>query len=167
MSKFIPNMYKKDIFSIDYSFLKDKGIKVLLFDFDNTLIEKGNYIINDKTIKLISKLKKDFIVYILSNSIHKNKIKKVSEKLDIPYISGSRKPFKTGFKKLKLDAKEQEIAMIGDQLLTDVLGGNRMNYYTILIDPINYKEIIFTKINRVFERIVLNMIKIKRGDYYD
>ena len=58
MSKFIPNMYKKDIFSIDYSFLKDKGIKVLLFDFDNTLIEKGNYIINDKTIKLISKLKK-------------------------------------------------------------------------------------------------------------
>ena len=81
MSKFIPNMYKKDIFSIDYSFLKDKGIKVLLFDFDNTLIEKGNYIINDKTIKLISKLKKDFIVYILSNSIHKNKIKKYLKNL--------------------------------------------------------------------------------------
>ena len=57
--------------------------------------------------------------------------------------------------------------MIGDQLLTDVLGGNRMNYYTILIDPINYNEIIFTKINRVFERVILNMVKVERGEYYD
>ena len=168
MNKFLPNMYKKDIFSIDYNSLKNKGIKVLLFDFDNTLIEKGNYSINDKTIKLISRLKKDFIVYILSNSIHKKKISIISKKLDIPYISNSRKPFKKGFRKLKLsNIKECEIAMIGDQLLTDILGGNRMNYYTILIDPINYDELIFTKLNRVLERIVLKKIKIQRGEYYD
>ena len=164
----MPNAYQKDIYSINYKGLKSKGIKVLLFDLDNTLIEKGNYVINDKTLKLINKLKKDFIICILSNSIHIKKIKSVSKQLAIPYISNSKKPFKKGFKKLKLtNIKEKEITMIGDQLLTDVLGGNRMNYYTILIDPINNDEHIFTKINRVFEKFILKKIQLKRGNYYD
>ena len=48
MNKFIPNMYKKSIFDIDYNLLKKKKIKVLLFDFDNTIIEKGNHTIEKK-----------------------------------------------------------------------------------------------------------------------
>lgn len=168
MSKFIPNMYKKDIFSINYKKLKKMNIKVLLFDFDNTIIEKGNYKAEEKTIELFSKLKKDFLVYIVSNSIQAKKIQTIARSLKVPYIGDSRKPFKRGFKKLKLsNIKASEIAMIGDQLITDIWGGNRMNYFSILIDPINNDEWLFTRLNRVFERIILKKNKIKRGSYYE
>ena len=168
MSKFIPDMYKKNIHLIDYKKLKKIGIKVLLFDFDNTLLEKGNYLIDDKTIKLFNNLKKQFNIYIASNSIHKSKLQKTSEKLSVPYVKDSRKPFKKGFRKLKLkDINPEEIAMIGDQVITDVLGSNRMNYFSILIDPINNDEWLLTRLNRIIERIVLKKNKIKRGSYYD
>ena len=67
-----PNMYKRDVHSIDYKKLKKLGIKVLLFDFDNTLIEMGNYEISKKTIELFNRLKSDFIIYIVSNKAHRN-----------------------------------------------------------------------------------------------
>ncbi len=165
---FIPDMYKKDIFSINYNKLKTKGIKVLLFDFDNTLIEKGNYEIKKETVELFKKIKKNFNIYVVSNSIHKSKLRKICDKLEVPYIKGSIKPFKRGFKKLKLGGiKTSETAMIGDQVLTDVLGSKRMNYFSILIDPINYDEWLLTRLNRVVENIIMKKNKMKRGSYYD
>ena len=167
MNMFIPDMYKKDVFSINYEELKAKGIKVLLFDFDNTLIEKGNYDIKDKTIKLFENLKKTFKVYIVSNSIHGRKLRKICDELNTSYIKGSIKPFKRGFKKLDLKVKPEQIAMIGDQVLTDVLGSKRMNYFSVLIDPINYDEWLLTRLNRVVENIIMKKNKMKRGSYYD
>ena len=163
-----PDMYKKDVYSINYKKLKKLGIKVLLFDFDNTLIEMGNYDISKKTIQLFNELRSDFIIYVVSNSIHVSKLKKVTDKLEVPYIKDSRKPFKKGFKKLKLKSiQNSEIAMIGDQIMTDVLGGKRMNYFTVLVDPINYNEMLFTKINRLLEKREFKKNNMKRGGYYD
>ena len=169
MKNLRPDIYKKNVFSIDYNSLKKKGIKVLLFDFDNTIIVKGKYSVDDKMIKLFKSLKKDFIVYILTNSIHIRKINMISKQLDTSYIKGARKPFKAGFKKLekKLNkVKSNQIAMIGDQLMTDVLGGKKMGYLTILIDPINNDELLFTKINRLIEKREFKKNNIKRGEYY-
>lgn len=168
MSRFIPDIYQKSIFSIDYKKLKEQGIKILLYDLDNTLIERGNYQISEKTVELFNKLKKDFEIYIVSNSINHRKLRLVALALEVPYIKDSRKPFKTGFKKLKLEnIKPKEVAMIGDQVLTDVWGAKRMGYNTILIDPINNKEWLVTKINRVIENRILKKENKKRGDYFD
>lgn len=168
MSKFIPNMYVKNIFEIDYKKLKDRDIKVLLFDFDNTIIEKGNNVIDKKTLKFLNSLKSDFIIYVVSNSLNKSKLNLVCSKLDLPYIGNARKPFKSGYKKLKFKSiKNEQIAMIGDQLITDVWGANKMGYFSILIDPITNNEHIWTKINRVFERIIQKKNHIERGKYYD
>lgn len=168
MSRFIPDIYQKSIFSIDYKKLKEQGIKILLYDLDNTLIERGNYQISEKTVELFNKLKKDFEIYIVSNSINHRKLRLVALALEVPYIKDSRKPFKTGFKKLKLEnIKPKEVAMIGDQVLTDVWGAKRMGYNTILIDPINNKEWLATKINRVIENRILKKENKKRGDYFD
>ena len=168
MCKFIPNMYVKNIFEIDYKKLKDRDIKVLLFDFDNTIIEKGNNVIDKKTLKFLNSLKSDFIIYVVSNSLNKSKLNLVCSKLDLPYIGNARKPFKSGYKKLKFKSiKNEQIAMIGDQLITDVWGANKMGYFSILIDPITNNEHIWTKINRVFERIIQKKNHIERGKYYD
>ncbi len=168
MNRFCPDMYKKDLLSIDYKKLKDINIKALLFDLDNTLIESGNYQISKKIVELFNKLKKDFKLYIVSNSINHRKLRIVAKDLEIPYIKDSRKPFKRGFKKLKLEnIKPKEIAMIGDQVLTDIWGARRMGYYAVLVDPINNKEWIGTKLNRILENRFLKKENKKRGDYFD
>lgn len=159
-------MYKKDIYSIDYKVLKDKyNIKVLLFDFDNTIIEHKNNKLDDDAVKLFKKLKKDFLVYVVSNSLNSKKLGSLCSILDVPYILGSFKPLPIGYNKLKFKSiKSSEIATIGDQILTDVYGSKRMGYFSILVDPINSDtEVITTKINRLFE----NKIFKKRGKYYD
>ena len=60
------DMYQKDIFSINYKKLKEMGIKVLVFDLDNTIIEKKKNVVDDKVKKLFKRLKKDFKVIIIS-----------------------------------------------------------------------------------------------------
>lgn len=172
MNKFIPKMYKKNIFDIDFEELRrEKDIKVLLFDFDNTIIEKGNYEISKKTKNLFSKLSDNFIVYIVSNSFDNKKLSKFSSELGIPYVGASMKPFAKGFKKIKFKSiKNSQVAMIGDQLFTDVYGGNRMGYLSILVDPlVSGKDVIFTKFNRFFENRVFSSKKnnLVRGNYYD
>ena len=161
-----PKMYKKDILDIDYDLLKKNDIKALLFDFDNTLTIHGSFDIDKRYIELFKKLKKDFKIIVVSNSIHHKKLDTICNLLDVSYIGNSKKPFKYGYKKLNLKLRPNQIAMIGDQVITDVWGANRMGYFSILIDPITKNEMIFTKINRLFESISLKKNKIKRGEYY-
>ena len=105
----------------------------------------------------------------MSNSLNKNKLDKVCGEYGIPYINNSRKPFKSGFKKLKINVSNEEIALIGDQLLTDIWGASRMNYYPVLTDPISENELVWTKFNRVLEKLIIKFNKntIKRGEYYE
>ena len=114
-------------------------------------------------------IKKDFDIYILSNSFNTKKLDKISKTIDIPFIGYSLKPFSFGYRRLKLSNSRKEIAMIGDQMITDVWGAKRMGYFSILIDPIDMKsEIIFTKFNRmVEENLLAKAKKVKRGKYYD
>ena len=169
MNKFKPDMYVKDILSINYDKLKKSGIKVLLYDFDNTIIAHKVYEVDKKYVDLINKLKKDFDIYIISNSFNYKKLAKISSILGIKYVARSLKPLKHGFKKLKfdLDIDNKSICMIGDQILTDVYGSKRMGFYSILIDPITRdNEIIFTRFNRRIEESILKKY-IKRGDFYE
>ena len=141
-----------------------------MVDFDNTIIEKGNYEVTNETIELMEKIKDDFIIYVVSNSLNDKKLKLVCKTLSIPYIGNSRKPLSHGYKRLAFKSiKNSEIAMIGDQLITDVWGANRMGYYSILVDPMVEKELIFTKFNRGLEKIIYKKNKkdIQRGKYYD
>ena len=76
--------------------------------------------------------------------------------MDYPFICSAKKPLKRGFKKeLKaIDHQNRaEVVVIGDQIMTDILGGNRMGFYTILVEPILRKsDILPTRINRKMER---------------
>ena len=167
MKRFVPDMYVKSILDINYSKLKEKGIKVLLFDFDNTIIAHKVYTLDKKYIELLKELRKDFKIYIISNSFNSKKLSTLCGKLDLPYLGKSLKPLSFGFRRLKLEEKREEIAMIGDQLITDVYGSKKMRYFSILVDPISRKnEIIFTRINRKLEEFVMKGNNLKRGEYY-
>ena len=173
MEKFIPDMYKKNIYDIDYENLKKQGIKCILFDLDNT-IAPVNVPGPDKDLKdfFADLYMLGFKVIILSNA-SKARVQPFKEKLNIDSSYYSRKPFKKKYKKIMdiYNFKDNEIACIGDQLLTDVLGANRMGFLSILVNPISNVDLLGTKINRVFERKIFKKLEtrglFKVGEYYD
>ena len=172
MDIFIPDIYQKSIYTINYKKLKKNGIKCLLFDLDNTV---APYKVNEpdaKVKELFARLEDDFKVIIISNN-SKNRLRPFKEKLNVDVAFNSRKPLKKKYKKiLELYHFEiDEVACIGDQILTDILGANRMGFTSILVNRIAKYETIFTKINRFFEGFVLRKLAKRNilitGEYYD
>lgn len=100
-------------------------------------------------------------LYILSNTNHEEKVKNVANKLQISYINFAKKPFKKGFLKVQSILKEEpsNIAVVGDQIFTDIIGGNRCNMFTILVEPIDRKEFWYTKWKRPIEDKIKNKYK--------
>ena len=98
MDKYVPRMYKKDIYSINYDKLKEKGIKCLIYDLDNPLLEVNTSIPEDKTCKLIGKLKKDFDIYIISNNSSEDRAKTAAKTLGVEFVHFAMKPFGKGFR---------------------------------------------------------------------
>ena len=157
-TKMYPKAYFNNIKDITIEFLQTHNIKGLLIDVDNTLIDYNKNIL-DGVKEWIDKMRDEGIkLCILSNTNNKLKVQNVSRYLDIPYIFFAMKPLKTGFKKgmKKLKLESKNIAVIGDQLLTDVLGANRSNMYSILVKPIHEKDIFITKLKRLLERKIMN-----------
>lgn len=172
MGLFLPNRYHKTIFDINYQSLKNEGIKCIVFDLDNTLGLLSHKSCPDEARKLIQELKKDFIVVISSNNTTK-RIKPYLDDLEIDGVSWSLKPSIKGLIKIrrKYHLKKDEMCMIGDQLVTDILSGNRYHIKTILVDPLGEKDLKVTKFNRIVEdRIIRKYQKrglFERGKYYE
>lgn len=172
MENFIPDIYQKNIYDIDYQKLKEKGIKCLLFDLDNTLVPVKEDIPKKRVKEFLLYLERDFKIIIISNSNRKRLIP-FKESLNIDVAASARKPFKKKYLKiLKIfKFKEYEVAAIGDQLLTDILGSNRVGITSILVNPIGDYEKLPTKINRLLERFIYYKLKKKgiliKGKYYD
>ena len=173
MNNFIPKIYKKSILDIDYKDLKKKNIKCLMFDLDNTLLEVHESIPKKEICNLIEKLKKDFKIVIISNNTSKKRLSRVSEEFEVDYIKFALKPSSKAFRKVqkKYNFKKEEMCIIGDQLVTDIKGGNKYEVLTILVDPLSKEELKVTGINRFFEgRILKKLAKnnsLKRGEYYE
>ena len=153
-----PDMYYKNVQSIDFNELEKKNVKGIAIDVDNTLIDM-NQIVSQEIIDWINKAKEEgYKICILSNSNNKNKVQKVADTLRLDYIMVAKKPFKAGFKKVQkqFDLPKENIAVIGDQVFTDVLGANRMKMISIYVEPINKKEYWYTSWKRPIEAFILD-----------
>ena len=163
-------LYPKAMFNkvsdITTEFLKQNNIKALILDVDNTLIDISENL-SEQTKKWAEAVKKENIkLYILSNSNKKEKVKKLAEKLGIPYEYFGKKPLKSGFLKVQKILKEdpQNIGVIGDQIFTDIIGGNRCKMFTILVEPIKEKEMLITKWKRPIEEKIKKHYRENKGE---
>ena len=158
-----PDAYFKKVEDITIEFLERNKIKALILDVDNTLIDCEKNL-SDEKIKWANNLKEQGVkLYILSNTNHKEKVKHVADKLQIPYNYFAKKPLKKGFLKVqeKLQEESQKIAVVGDQIFTDIIGGNRCKMYTILVDPVDKRDFWYTAWKRPIENKIKNKIKNK------
>ena len=152
-----PDYYCNKITDISVELLKSKNIKGLILDIDNTLIDFDLNILQGAK-DWVNNIKANGIkCIILSNTNKIDKVKKVAENLDLPYIYFAKKPLKGGFRKAKiaLGLENEYVAAIGDQIFTDVLGANRCNMFSILVNPISKKDLWMTRLKRPLEEIVV------------
>ncbi len=173
MERYVPDIYKKSIYVIDYNKLKANGIKCLLFDLDNTLVPYTEKKPSKKVKDLFKKLNDlGFRVLIFSNS-GKKRLEPFKNELNIDVCYSCNKP---SSKKFNLVMKEynynqSEVAIIGDQLLTDILGGNGVGITTILVNPVSKTDFILTKVNRLREKVLVRKLSkmdlFYKGRYYE
>jgi len=153
-----PKIYLENVRQITIEILNKNNIKALILDVDNTLIDFDKNM-EEGTKEWCEDLKKQGIKFcILSNSNKVEKVKKVAEELGIAYFYFGTKPFKRGFKKAinYLGENSENIAAVGDQIFTDIIGANRCKMYSILVKPIKEKDLLITKIKRPLENMIIN-----------
>lgn len=166
----IPDAYYENILKIDYSKLKEIGIKNIFFDIDNTIVPYKETKINKKTKDLFKQLKKDFNVFLFSNSRRK-RVMNIANNLNVNAYYLSMKPLKKNYKKVMNMFNKDECIFIGDQLLTDVRGAKKNKLKVIFVDKLKDYEPITTKFWRLIEKQYLKKYKkiniFEINKYYD
>ncbi|BBE30828.1 hypothetical protein OSSY52_09690 [Tepiditoga spiralis] len=162
----VPNEFKKNIFEIDYEKIKNTNHKLIIFDFDNTLVPWHTSTLSKEVTELFKKIQNlDMNILIASNggAYRFDEIKKELKKLNISVMNMSLKPlnFKLLNKIKEYDYKSNECVLIGDQLYTDIIAGNSCGIYTIKVDPLSKTEGKWTKFVRRFEKISIKMMRKK------
>lgn len=160
---FLPSEHVKSIFDITPENLKAKGIKGIITDLDNTLVEWDRPTATPKLIEWFDNMRAHGILVTIVSNNNENRVRSFSDPLQIPFIFQARKPMGKAFRKAikNMGLKREETVVIGDQLLTDVLGGNRNGFHTILVVPVARTDGFITKFNRSVERRILMFFKRK------
>ena len=173
VEEFMPDIYQKSIYYINYDKLYRKGIRCILFDLDNTITPAHVKKPTKRLKKLFDELKdKGFKLVIISNS-PKYRIEPFKSYLNVDACAFALKPRKNKYERImnKFKYKPSELAAIGDQLLTDIHGANKLDITSILVNPLTEHDYNITLINRLFERIIYGRLEKKdlfyRGKYYE
>jgi len=145
----IPDVYVENVYTIDVDKLQDqKKIKGIIVDLDNTLVPWGKNHMDQKILSWINRVKESKMkICIVSNSPSAH-VSEIGNLLDIPFYFSRYKPLKKPFLEAMkmMDTKSRETAVIGDQIFTDVLGGNRLNLLTILVRPLKKHDALGTRL---------------------
>ncbi|WP_371825503.1 YqeG family HAD IIIA-type phosphatase [Pontibacillus sp. ALD_SL1] len=161
LKKFLPDEHVQSVFEIRPSELKERGIKGIITDLDNTLVAWDQADATPEIVQWFKLMKEnDIQVTVVSNN-NESRVTFFSEPLNIPFIHSARKPLGKAFRKARkeMNLNKEEIVVVGDQLLTDVLGGNRADYHTVLVVPIVQTDGLWTRVNRKIERQILGWMK--------
>lgn len=159
--RFMPKEFVNSVYDVTPEKLHALGIKGIITDLDNTLVEWDRA---DATPELMAWLKliqdSGIQVIIVSNN-KEARVKHFADPLGIQYIFQARKPLRKAFKKGldMLNLPPQKVLMLGDQMMTDMLGGNALHLHTILVKPVAQSDGFVTKLNRRLERRVFNYLR--------
>lgn len=161
LEQFFPDLILNEISEIDANTLKQKGYRLLIFDIDNTLVAYHEKDATEKVNAIIGFLRaKGFQTALVSNN-NRERVDRFNKDLKLFSVPRAMKPFKRGMRKVMkhFSVAPQETVLCGDQILTDIFGGNRLGLYTILVTPIEINESGFFRMKRRIEAYILKKMK--------
>ncbi len=152
-----PDRFAPRLHDVAHEELESAGIRGLIVDLDNTLMGFRETELSQEHLEWVERaLQRGFRIVMLSNNFSE-RVNGIAARLQVACIPNALKPLPFGFLRAKrqLRLRRREIAVVGDQLFTDVLGGKLCGLYTILTEPIEHKDFAVTRVFRFFERMVL------------
>ena len=158
-------MYMDSTYEIDFEKLYEEGIRGLIFDIDNTLVEHG-VPADDRAVALFERLREiGFKTCLISNN-KEPRVKPFAEAVNSQYVFKANKPSRKNYRKAMefMNTDETNTVFVGDQLFTDVYGANRCGIKSILVKPIHPKEEIQIVLKRKLEKIVLHFYLKGKAD---
>jgi hypothetical protein len=154
---FGPNRFAPRLHDVPHEELEAAGIRGLIVDLDNTLLGYRETELGQEHLAWVERAhERGFRIVMLSNNFTE-RVTGIAAQLNVACIPNALKPLPFGFLRAVgvLGMRRREIAVVGDQLFTDVLGGRLCGLYTILTEPIEAKDFGVTRFFRLFERIML------------
>ena len=163
MAIFFPGEYLDSTYVIDFDKLYNDGYRAVIFDVDNTLVPHGEPA-DERAKELFAHLKElGFSCMLLSNN-KEPRVKMFNDVVQVNYIFKANKPLPANYKKAMeiMGTTKENTLFVGDQIFTDVMGGNLAGIRTILVKPIHPKEEIQIVLKRIPEKLILFFYKIAR-----
>lgn len=160
-----PDAWVTGVHELTPEWLEERGITALLVDLDNTLTAWRSRDLPEASIAWLKMLREQGIpVCLVSNSRAPRRVGHIAETHGLPFVAWANKPRGGGFRRalehLALESTEG-VAMVGDQLFTDILGARRAGLYAILVEPLSMREFVGTMLIRRLERWILPRYGLK------
>lgn len=164
LKNFLPDAHVDSVFQIQPDKLKEKGIKGVITDLDNTLVAWNTADMTPELLRWFDQLRDAGIAVMILSNNSKKRVSKFTGTSEVPYIFRALKPAGYGFRRAmrEMGLKKDELIVVGDQIITDIYGGNRLGMHTLLVVPIEGKDAPATKLNRMVERFLLSQMR-RRG----
>lgn len=158
-----PDLYLERLDEIDLEALYLKGYRTFFLDVDNTLVSYAETKVSLQKIQWVDSAKSwGFQVFLLSNNSSHRRIQKVASQLDLKGIYFAMKPLSYSVRELALtwNVDLKKSVFVGDKILTDVVVGNWVRGYSVLVDPLNKRDSFIRTLQRDFELYLLDRLKV-------
>lgn len=170
MSLLFPDLYLENVVQIDKSMLDNLGVTALILDIDNTLTTHNNPAIGQDVQNWLAGLISQGVGVVLLSNNRPQRVLSFAKQVNLPCCPNAMKPLSKGMKQARSllgDPPIKQIAVVGDQIFTDVLGGNLYGATTIRVEPLQKEGGLFFRFKRMLENSVMKRYKKKRGAKVD
>ena len=125
------------IFDLTPPVIQKHNILGLILDVDETLVPFKQKETTPELQEWIGEVRKTTPIWLVSNNISHARIGNIADSVDLPFISAAKKPSRRKLRQaaIEMELPVEKVAMVGDRLFTDVLAGNRLGMFTILVEP--------------------------------
>jgi HAD superfamily phosphatase (TIGR01668 family) len=157
-----PSMFAESLAAVDLDVLSSVGIRYILLDLDNTLLPWNEYNVPEESRLWVEGAKnRGMNICIASNTRNPRRLRLIADGLGVFCIDKVGKPLGGRLRAAVevMGGSLENTALIGDQVFTDVLGGNRLGMFTVLVKPMHPREFVGTKVSRFFEKLIMPFIK--------
>ncbi len=153
----MPDLLVQSVYDIDLRQLKQRGINGFIFDIDNTLVTYDDAVAGEKLSMWLGQLSREGFSAVLVSNNSRKRVARFAASVALPFYARALKPCKHYLAKAcrTLKIPPEHMALVGDQVFTDILGGNRMKMFTVLVNPISDKDTWFIRQKRRWEKCLI------------